>query len=74
MIARQFSLSPSGVSWMMTIFMVFFGVSSVIYGRLADIFSLRALILVGVLTYNVGSLMGFALQSSYPLITVARAI
>jgi DHA2 family metal-tetracycline-proton antiporter-like MFS transporter len=74
MIARQFSLSPSGVSWMMTIFMVFFGVGSVIYGRLADIFSLRTLILVGVLIYSVGSLMGFALQSSYPLIIVARAI
>ena len=74
MIARQFSLSPSGVSWMMTIFMVFFGIGSIIYGRLADIFSLRTLIFVGVAVYNVGSLMGFALQSSYPLVIVARAV
>jgi len=57
MIAKQFALTPSGVSWMMTIFMVFFGIGSVIYGRLADIFSLRALILVGVLIYSAGSVM-----------------
>jgi DHA2 family metal-tetracycline-proton antiporter-like MFS transporter len=74
MIARQFSLTPSGVSWMMTIFMVFFGIGSVIYGRLADIFSLRTLIMVGVLIYNAGSLLGFALQFSYPLVVAARAV
>ncbi len=74
MIARQFALTPSGVSWMMTIFMVFFGIGSVIYGKLADIFSLRTLILVGVVIYNAGSIMGFALQSSYPLVIAARAI
>ena len=73
-IARQFSLTPSGVSWMMTIFMVFFGIGSIIYGRLADIFSLRGLILVGIVIYNVGSVMGFALQFSYPLVVVARAV
>jgi len=74
MIAKQFALTPSGVSWMMTIFMVFFGIGSVIYGRLADIFSLRALILVGILIYAVGSVMGFALQFSYPLVITSRAI
>ncbi len=74
MIAHQFSLTPSGVSWVMTIFMVFFGIGSIIYGRLADIYSLRSLILVGIAIYNVGSVMGFVLQSSYPLVIAARAI
>ncbi len=74
MIARQFSLTPAGVSWMMTIFMVFFGIGSVIYGKLSDIYSLRRLIMIGVTLYLVGSVMGFALQSSYPLVVVARAI
>jgi DHA2 family metal-tetracycline-proton antiporter-like MFS transporter len=73
-IARQFSLTASGVSWMMTIFMVFFGIGSVIYGRLSDIFSLKRLIVIGIIVYNVGSVMGFVAQSSYPLIVVARAI
>ena len=74
MIARQFSLSPSGLSWMMTIFMVLFGVGAVIFGKLADIFSLRSLISTGVAIYVGGSVLGFALQSSYPAVILARAI
>jgi DHA2 family metal-tetracycline-proton antiporter-like MFS transporter len=74
MIAHQFSLTSSGVSWMTTIFMVFFGIGSVIYGKLADIYDLRRLIIIGVLLYVGGSLMGFALQFSYPLVVAARAI
>ena len=73
-IAKQFSLTPSGVSWMMTIFLVFFGIGSVIYGKLSDIYSLRNLIIIGIVIYNIGSVMGFVLQFSYPLIIVARAI
>ncbi|MBO0783430.1 MAG: MFS transporter, partial [Ktedonobacteraceae bacterium] len=74
LIAKQFSLTPSGVSWMMTIFMIFFGIGSVIYGKLSDIYSLRRLIITGIVIYSLGSIMGFALQLSYPLVIVARAI
>ncbi len=73
-IARTFSLTPSGVSWMMTIFMVFFGIGSVIYGKLADIYSLRRLIIVGIVVYVAGSVLGFALRSWYPAVVAARAI
>jgi len=73
-IAAQFSLSPSGVSWMMTIFMVFFGIGAVIFGKLSDIYSLRGLIRVGVLLYVAASLMGFALRSSYAAVVAARAL
>ena len=51
-LAEQFALSPSGVSWMMTIFLVFFGIGSVIYGKLSDIYSLRKLIVIGIVIYN----------------------
>jgi DHA2 family metal-tetracycline-proton antiporter-like MFS transporter len=73
-ISQQFNLSPSGVSWMMTIFLVFFGIGSVIYGRLADLFSLKRLIVIGLIIYNVGSVMGFIMKSYYPLVILARAI
>ncbi len=73
-IAEQFALSHSGVSWMMTIFLVFFGIGSVIYGKLSDIYSLRHLIVIGIVLYNTGSIMGFVLQFSYPLVILARAI
>jgi len=74
MIAHQFTLTTSGVSWMTTIFMVFFGIGSVIYGKLSDIYNLGSLITIGVIVYVAGSLMGFAVRSSYPLVVVARAI
>jgi MFS transporter, DHA2 family, metal-tetracycline-proton antiporter len=73
-IAAQFSLSPSGVSWMMTIFMLFFGIGGVIFGKLSDIFSLRSLIRTGVLTYVAASLLGFFFRSSYPAVVAARAL
>ena len=73
-IAEQFSLSPSGVSWMMTIFLVLFGIGSVVFGKLSDIYSLRRLITIGTLLYNVGSIMGFMLQFSYPWVILSRAI
>jgi DHA2 family metal-tetracycline-proton antiporter-like MFS transporter len=73
-IVQQFGLSPSGVSWVMTTFIVFFGIGSVIFGRLSDIFSLRRLIVIGICVYAAGSLLGFALQSSYPAIIAARGI
>src|SRR5215831_15252742 len=74
LIAKQFALTPSGVSWMMTIFLVFFGIGSVIYGKLSDIYSLRSLIIIGIVLYTLGSVTGFTLQFSYPLVIVARAL
>jgi DHA2 family metal-tetracycline-proton antiporter-like MFS transporter len=73
-IARQFGLSPSGVSWVMTTFIVFFGIGSVIYGRLSDLFSLKRLIIIGVLMYAAGSFAGFILHASYPAVIAARAV
>jgi DHA2 family metal-tetracycline-proton antiporter-like MFS transporter len=73
-IAEQFSLTPAGVSWMMTIFMILFGIGTVIFGKLSDLYPLKRLILWGILLYNAGSVMGFFLQSSYPLVILARAV
>jgi DHA2 family metal-tetracycline-proton antiporter-like MFS transporter len=73
-IARQFSLSPAGVSWMMTIFMVLFGIGAVIFGKLSEFFSLRSLISLGIVIYVGGSLLGFAFQGSYLAVVAARAI
>jgi DHA2 family metal-tetracycline-proton antiporter-like MFS transporter len=73
-ISRQFGLSASGVSWVMTAFIVFFAMGSVIYGRLSDIFSLKRLIIIGILTYAGGSTMGFILQGFYPGVIAARAV
>ncbi len=73
-IAAQFSLSASEVGWVMTIFIVFFGMGSVIYGKLSDIFSLRRLIVFGVCVYCAGSLVGFGMRSFFPAVVAARAL
>jgi DHA2 family metal-tetracycline-proton antiporter-like MFS transporter len=59
---------------MMTIFMVFFGVGAVIFGKLSDIFSLRSLIRTGVGIYVAASVLGFLFRSSYPAVVAARAV
>lgn len=73
-VAEQFGLGAATVSWMMTIFMVIFGIGSVVYGKLADSFSLRSLITAGVALYAAGSLLGFLGQSSYALVVAGRAV
>jgi DHA2 family metal-tetracycline-proton antiporter-like MFS transporter len=59
---------------MMTTFIVFFGVGSVIFGRLSDLFSLKKLIIWGVATYATGSMVGFLFQVWYPLVIVGRGL
>lgn len=73
-ISEQFALTPSSVSWMMTIFLVFFGIGSLIYGKLSDIYSPKVLLIIGIVIYNLGSMMGFALRFSYPLVILSRAV
>ena len=73
-ISRQFSLTPSGVSWVMTSFIVFFAMGSVIYGRLSDIFSIKRLIVIGICIYAAASAAGFFVQSFYPGVIAARAV
>ncbi|HEY0963637.1 MAG TPA: MFS transporter [Pseudomonadales bacterium] len=73
-IAEEFGLSAAAVSWVMTIFMVFFGIGSVIYGKLADLYSLRRLIEFGTWLYCAASLLGFFVQDSYPLVVLARGV
>jgi DHA2 family metal-tetracycline-proton antiporter-like MFS transporter len=73
-IAAQYQLTPSGVSWVLTTFIIFFGIGSVIYGKLSDIYSLKRLIVIGILVYNVGSVLGILCQEWYPMVIVARAV
>jgi DHA2 family metal-tetracycline-proton antiporter-like MFS transporter len=73
-IAEQYALQSSGVSWVMTGFIIAFGIGSVIYGKLSDMISLKKLIVIGLLIYNGASLLGLSLQASYPAVIAARAL
>lgn len=73
-IAKQFALSASGVSWVVTTFFIIFGLGTVIYGKLADIYSIKNLITIGIILYSLGSVAGFAFHSWFPAVIMARAI
>lgn len=73
-IARQFELDASGVSWVVTIFFIVFGMGMVIFGKLSDMFSIKKLITIGIVLYSLGSVLGFVFQSWYPAVILARAI
>ncbi|MCD9025336.1 MFS transporter [Cohnella silvisoli] len=73
-IAKQFELDASGVSWVVTIFFIVFGMGMVIFGKLSDIYSIKKLITIGIIVYGLGSILGFVMQSWYPAVILSRAI
>ena len=73
-IAKQFDLDASGVSWVVTIFFIIFGIGMVIFGKLSDMYSVKKLITIGIVLYSFGSVLGFVLQSWYPAVIFSRAI
>jgi DHA2 family metal-tetracycline-proton antiporter-like MFS transporter len=73
-IAEQFGLDASGVSWVVTIFFIVFGMGMVIFGKLSDIYSIKKLITIGISLYAFGSILGFVCQSWYPAVILSRAI
>lgn len=73
-IAAQFGLDAAGVSWVVTIFFIVFGMGMVIFGKLSDMFSVKKLITIGIILYSLGSTLGFALQAWYPAVILSRAI
>ncbi len=72
-IAADFALSPAGVSWVMTGYIVVFALASAIYGKLADLYPVRRLITVGLLLFNIGAFLGFFVPW-YPLLIAARIL
>jgi len=72
-IAAEFTLLPSQVSWVMTGYILLFGLGSLVYGRLADRLPVRTLITLGLILLNAGSIIGF-FSRWYPMVIVARLI
>jgi DHA2 family metal-tetracycline-proton antiporter-like MFS transporter len=72
-IASEFGLMPSEVSWVMTGYIVVFALGALVYGKLADLYSVRGLITLGLLLLNLGSLVGL-LTVCYPMLIAARIL
>ncbi|QYR19678.1 MFS transporter [Paenibacillus sp. sptzw28] len=73
-ISEQFHLLPSQVSWVVTIFILFFGIGSIVFGKLSDLFSPKHLIVIGIAVYAAGSVLGFIFHDKYVMVILFRAV
>ena len=73
-LANDFGLSPTTVSWQVTLAGLVIGIGAVVYASLSDTISVRTLLTAGIVLICTGSLLGFIFQQSYMLIVIARII
>ena len=72
-IADDLSVDTGQISWLMTGFLLIYGIAIPFYGRLADRYGARPLFLLGVGVFALGSLLS-ALAPNFSLLFVARIV
>lgn len=72
-IRRDFGASEAQVGWVITSYLLIYAVGIPLYGRAADVFSLRSAFSLGLLVFAVGSLVS-ALAPSLPLLVFGRIV
>ncbi len=70
---KDFHLTESEVSWVLVAYGLVFAIGAVTYGKLADLFPIRRLIMIGVSLFVTGSLLGF-ISSEYAWIVASRIL
>ncbi|WP_426445816.1 MFS transporter [Paenibacillus sp. S-38] len=70
---KEFGLTSSEVSWVVTAYIIVYAVGSVTYGKLADRFPLKNLITAGLVLFAAGSLLGL-FSTSYWMIIAGRIL
>ncbi|MCF4006363.1 MFS transporter [Corynebacterium uropygiale] len=73
-IQENFHLSASSASLQATLTGIIIGIGAVVYAALADSFSIRRLLIVGLILTAVGSIIGFVGQSSWSVVLTGRII
>ena len=72
-ITNTFDLNSSEASWITSGFILFTGISAITFGKLADIYPTRRLMMIGIGILITGSLIGIFSQSFW-MVVVARMI
>lgn len=72
-IAGEFGLQPQAVSLVISLYVALFALGSAVYARLAQQIEVRILIVLGILVFCLGSLLGL-LSDSYFELLLARAL
>ncbi|PAD66278.1 antiporter [Bacillus sp. 7586-K] len=72
-ISKEFQLTNSQVSWVTSAYTLLYGIGTAIYGKLADRYKLKNLLIFGLILFAIASLLGF-FSHSYLLLLVARCL
>jgi MFS transporter, DHA2 family, metal-tetracycline-proton antiporter len=72
-IRRDFGVSEAQVGWVITSYLLTYAVGIPLYGRAADVFSLRRAFCLGLMVFAVGSLV-CTFASSLPLLVFGRIV
>ncbi|WP_194545134.1 MFS transporter [Paenibacillus sp. JZ16] len=73
-IARQFHVEPSTANWVNTGFMLTFAIGSFVYGKISDLYGIKKMLMIGIVTYGSGSMLGLAGHAYLPAVIAARFI
>lgn len=72
-ISKEFELTASQVTWIVSGYLIVYAIGTVTYGKLSDKFSIKALITFGLLLLAAGSIVG-VVATQYWMIIVARIL
>jgi MFS transporter, DHA2 family, metal-tetracycline-proton antiporter len=72
-IGREFDITPGQLGWVVTSYSLIFGIGTPFYGRLADIYGLRRMFIIGLTIFSAGS-MACMFAPEYELLIAARII
>jgi DHA2 family metal-tetracycline-proton antiporter-like MFS transporter len=72
-IGQDLGVEPGRLGWVITIYLLVYGVAIPFYGRLADLYGARRFFVLGQAVFALGSLL-CALAPSYPLLLAARVV
>ena len=72
-IAKNFNLTTAQSSWLVTLYLLFFGVPTIISGRLGDIYGQRPLLYCGLSLFALSSLL-CGLTHNYGQLLIARSL
>lgn len=72
-ITEELSLTASQASWIVTSYMIIYALGAISYGKLADKYTLKNLLTIGLLLFTIGSLVGF-FSDNFAFIILARVM
>ncbi|WP_459499238.1 MFS transporter [Bacillus sp. C1] len=72
-ISKDLSISSSKVSWVVVGYSLVVGIGSMVYGKLADRYSVKKLLIISIVIFILGSIVGF-MNQSYGIVIFARIL